>query len=172
MGLYDDDNNAVTSGDQNDKEYWYSKAHAEALDLALKQKQPEGAIKDFLAEAIKVHDAALAKFPNHAEVKAWKEKAETIKSKINPKAEWDRWKPDWPWDSPFLHGWVEYNWAVCARAAGDWATVYEQARAADNHLGDYGAKKHYKSWSEDLRAWVDRAYDHAKEIWEESRKHR
>jgi hypothetical protein len=172
MGLYDDDNAAVTEGDQNNKEFWYARAYAEALDMALKQKQPEGAIKDFLKEVIKAQDEALAIYPQHAGLKKAKEKAENIQKKINPNADWASWKTGWPWDTPFVHGWVEYNWSKTAKGAGDWSTVYDQSRAADNHLGDYGAKKHYNGWSDDLKKWVDNAHTEMTTLWEESRKHR
>ena len=54
-----DDQAAVTKGDINNKEYWYAKAHAESLEYALKTKQPEGAIKDWLKEVLKAQDEAL-----------------------------------------------------------------------------------------------------------------
>jgi hypothetical protein len=91
---------------------------------------------------------------------------------INPNADWASWKTGWPWDTPFIHGWVEYNWSKTAKGAGDWSTVYDQSRAADNHLGDYGAKKHYNGWSDDLKKWVDNAHTEMTTLWEESRKHR
>lgn len=172
MGLYDDDDKAVTTGDINDKLFFYAKAYAASLDDGLKSRQPEGALKDWLKEAIKAHDAALAKYPAHEELKQLKEKALALQAKINPKAEWSSWKPDWPWDSPYIHGWVEYHWAKCAEAAGDWATVYEQARAAGNHLGEYGAQKNMKGWPQPLQTWVVNAKTEVDALWEKSRKHR
>jgi hypothetical protein len=172
MGLYDDDLAAVTSGDVNSKEFFYAKAHAEALEFALKSKQPEGAIKDFLKEVIKAQDEALKTYANHGDLKKWKERAETIQKKISPSASWTSWKHDWPWNSPYVHGWVEYHWAKCAKEAGDWNTVYEQSRAAQNHLGEYGAQKEMKSWSKELQDWLPKAKAEMEALWEESRKHK
>jgi hypothetical protein len=169
MGLYDDDNASVTSGDLGNKDYWYSKAHNEALEQALKSKQPEGFIKDLLPEVIKAHDAVLKTYPNHEDVKKWKAKATTIQGKINPKADWSGAKPGFGWDinnSPLIHGWVEYHWMKWAQAAGEKRTAYEQAQSATNHLGDYGAKKFYKGWPDDLKAWVDKALEEADAVYQ------
>ena len=173
MGLYDDDNAAVTSGDQNNKEYWNARAYAEALDFALKSRQPEGAIKDFIKEVIKAQDEALKTYPAHETLKKQKEKAENIQKKINANADWANWKQPWPWnDSGYFNGWVEYYWSKAALAAGDWSTVYEQTRSAGNHLGDYGAKRVYKGWPDDMKKWVDDAKNEVDALWEESRKHK
>lgn len=173
MGLYDDDNAAITSGDQNQKEYWYAKAHAEKLELALKTRQPEGAIKDFLPTAIAAYEEALKTYSGHEDLKKWKEKAIAIQSKVNANAEWARWKADFHWaEDVFMHGWVELNWARLAKTAGDWNTVYEQARSAGNHLGDYGAQKHMKGWPADIQKWITDGKAEADALWEESRSHR
>jgi hypothetical protein len=173
MGLYDDDLAAVTSGDISNKEYWYAKYASQKVDNALKTRQPEGAIKDYLPEAIKAYDAALATYPNHEDLKKWKEKAVSIQGKINPNAEWARFKSDFHWDNgPFEHGWVEFNWAKLAAQNGEWDVVYEQARSAHNHLGEYGAQKDMRAWSDDVKKWVTDSDTEAQNIWEESRKHR
>ena len=172
MGLYDDDQAAVTTGDINNKEYWYAKAHAESLEQALKTRQPEGAIKDWLKEVLGAQDEALKAYANHEDLKKWKERTLAIQKKINPNADWASWKADWPWNTPYIHGWVEYNWAKCAKAAGDWSTVYEQSRSAGNHLGEYGAQKNMKGWAEDLQKWVVDAKTEMDALWEESRAHR
>lgn len=122
---------------------------------------------------MKAQDEALKTYANHDDLKKkWKTRAETIQKKINPSAAWASWKPDWPWNGQYIHGWVEYHWAKCAQAAGDWATVYEQSRSAGNHLGDYAAQKDMKGWAKDLQDWVKNAKIEMDALWEESRKHR
>ena len=173
MGLYDDDNAAITSGDISNKEYWYAKFFSTKVDEALKTRQPEGAIKDLLPEAIKAYDELLKTFSNHDDVKKWKEKAASIQGKINPKAEWARFKTDFHWDdNSFMHGWVEYNWSKLATSKSEWDIVYEQARAAHNHLGEYGAQKNMKGWPADIQKWITDADAECDKMWEESRKHR
>ncbi len=173
MGLYDDDLAAVTSGDISNKEYWYAKFTSQKVDNALKTRQPEGAIKDYLPEAIKAYDAALKTYPNHEDIKKWKEKAVSIQGKINPKADWASWKSDFYWaDGAFENGWALYHWAKFAMQNNEWDVVYEQARSAHNSLGEYGAQGKMKGWPEDVQKWIVDADTDAQKIWEESRKHR
>ena len=173
MGLYDDDNAAIQSGDQNNKDYFYAKAASEKVALALKTRQPEGAIKDLLPEAIKAYDEALKTYPNHADLKSWNEKAKATQGKVNPNAEWARFKGDFHWgEDVFTHGWVEYHWAKFAKTVSDWGTVYEQSRSAGNHLGDQGAQKHMKAWSAETQKWITDAKTEMDALWEESRSKR
>jgi hypothetical protein len=168
----------VKNGDLADKEYWWAKAYFTGFEAALKTKQPEGAIKDYIKEkALPAIDEALKKYANHEDIKKWKEKIEGIQKKIDPNASWASWKNDFPWGAGqtgpdlFMNGWVELNRARFAKGAGDWRTAGSEAMSAHNHLGEYGAAKHMRPWPADIQTFVTDGDKEATALMEESRKH-
>lgn len=173
MGLYDDLNAAVVSGDADSKEYWYARFASEKLEEALKSRQPEGAVRDFLPEAIAAHDAALKVFPNHLDVKKWKARALEVQKKIDSKARLSNWRSDFPWgDDRFMQGWVEVNWARLARGQNLWDTVHTLSLSAKNHLGEYGAQRNMRGWREEMQKLVREAHKEVAALYDESIKHR
>lgn len=176
MGLYDDDNAAVTSGNQNNEAYWYASAYSQALDLALKTRQPEGAISGWLREkVIKAIDEALSAYPAHEDLKKWKARADQIKSKVNPDADYAEFKSDFPWrHDKYLDGWVALNWARCAHDAGDWNIVYEKSRRVTDLFGEYGCQKNdvLKTLPEDAKKLVLDGYAEGEKLWAESKSKR
>ena len=83
-GLYDDDTKDVTSGDLADQDYWWAKFDSQMLELALKQKQPEGRIGLNLASSINRLNDLIKKYPKHEDLKKWKVRDEEIQKKIDP----------------------------------------------------------------------------------------
>lgn len=179
MGLYDDDDAAVTSGDQNHEGYWWAKYYSITLDEALKSRQPEGALKDFLNEyAVKYIDEALTKFPAHNDIKAWKEKAVKIQGKINPNAEYASFKPDFPWmggpggsgGGNFGQWWVSYHLAKAAKAAGDWATAYEKAKYCSFRAEEINEARFKSKYSEDIQKFLADSAAESNELFAEAKK--
>src|SRR5437016_12260159 len=103
-GLYDDDKK-VASGELNDRDYWQARWDMMMLDLAIKQRQPEGRIGLNLVSTIHNLEDLTKKYPNHEENKKMKGHAEEIEKKIDPNASRsESWKPGCPWDeSNFTH---------------------------------------------------------------------
>ncbi|MES2459325.1 MAG: hypothetical protein V4671_01990 [Armatimonadota bacterium] len=86
MGLYDQDNKAVTSGALKLLDYWRAKFNAEQLEEALKTRQPEGVIGLELVSAVSLLDDLLKTYPNHEELKGWRERAMAVQAMIDPEA--------------------------------------------------------------------------------------
>src|SRR5438874_2050837 len=106
-GLYDDDKKAAT-GELADRDYWQARWDIMMLDLAIKQRQPEGKIGLNLVSTIKNLEDLAKKYPNHEEIKKMKAHAEEIQKKVDPNASRsEAWKPGCPWDeSNFAQLWI------------------------------------------------------------------
>src|ERR1700743_3022641 len=83
QGRYGDDNKIVASGDLNDQDYWWAKYDAMMLELAIKQRQPEGRIAVDLASSIRRLDDLAKKYPKHQEIAKWKTRAQQVDAKID-----------------------------------------------------------------------------------------
>ena len=159
MGLYDDENAGVAGGDLPEEAYWEARATYEQLEAALKTEQPWNAIADWLPRAIAKFDAVLKDYPNHADVLAWKAKANGIDAKIDPKYNKD-WKPGFPWKQEgFRKGWAELHMLRYLRANNapglsepDWKKVYFAARRV--HSGWDGIHDTHE-WPEEARKLVE-----------------
>ncbi len=85
MGLYDDDDKSLESGDIALRDYWRAKFNAEMLEQALKTRQPEGAIGMELISTLSFLDELLtATYPSHQDLQAWRARAKTIQDKMGP----------------------------------------------------------------------------------------
>src|SRR5689334_13745010 len=85
-GLYGDEGKDIKSGDINDQDYWWTKFDMMMLDLAIKQHQPQGRIGfDLVSTADRLKKLSKA-YPNHEEIKKWKDKVDDINKKIDPNA--------------------------------------------------------------------------------------
>jgi hypothetical protein len=108
QGLYGDEGKNATSGDLNNQDYWWAKFDAMMLEIAIKQRQPEGHIAVDLASSIRRLDDLSKKYPKHQEIAKWKARAQEVDSKINPNA--DRrtsFTQECPWDEAnFAQLWV------------------------------------------------------------------
>ena len=172
MGLYDDDKAAVTSGDVLDVCYWQAKFAADQLDAALKTRQPEGAIKPLVPGVVNSCTGVLKDFPNHGDVKRWKEKAEEVGRKIDPnaapadfKGNFAHWK-----DYSYEAGWRSYHVAKMAAAAEDWSVANTHAKEAVTQLGRSVTRM--AEWPEDVRNWVTSAKSEMEKLQEQASKKR
>ena len=172
MGLYDDDNAALSEGDINDGNYWRSKAFATALDDALKTRQPEQKVRALAEECMTVHDEALKTYPNHKDLQAWRAKAEEIHGKCDPKAKSENFKPDFPWGNNYYwQGWASIHRARQAKELGDWQTVFEEARNVRGRW--YNCEREAKNkWPEDVKNFFLEGYEQAQELQAEASKKR
>ena len=125
QGLYDDGGKNVTSGDLNNQDYWWAKYDAMMLEIAIKQRQPEGRISVDLGISRRRLDDLSKKFPKHQEIAKWKARAEEVEAKINPNADRrQNFTPDCPWDEAnFAQLWVNLHWAKVAFDAKDYSTA-------------------------------------------------
>ncbi len=154
MGLYDDDKNAVTSGDVLDVIYWQTKFVALKLEAALKSRQPEYAVREIIPSVVNGCADMLKVYPNHGDVKKWMDLARDIEKKIDPNAPpaeftsaFGQWR-----DYSYESGWRFYHLAKMAAAAGDWAGAHSYASDAVQHLSR--AIDRMASWPADAQSWV------------------
>ncbi|MGC4031764.1 MAG: hypothetical protein QM754_08535 [Tepidisphaeraceae bacterium] len=157
MGLYDDDNAAITSGDLADVIYWQTKFEFLKLEAALAGRQPEYAINGILPGIINGAADVLKTYPNHAEVKAWSDKARLIQTKIDPNAAPADFRTDFAhWkDHSYEAGWRHLNVAKSHAARNDQAIARSHARDAVTQLTR--AKDRCAAWPADVQAWVNAA---------------
>lgn len=157
MGLYDDDNAAVTGGDLAEVIYWQTKFEFLKLEAALASRQPEYAIKGILPGIINGAADVLKTYPNHADVKAWSDKAKLIQGKIDPNAAPAEFKSDFAhWkDYAYEAGWRHLHLAKSLSAKHDLAMAKSHAKDAATQLGR--AKERSANWPADVQAWVNAA---------------
>jgi hypothetical protein len=156
QGLYGDDGKNATSGDLNNQDYWWAKFDAMMLELAIKQRQPEGHIAVDLASSIRRLDDLIKKYPKHQEIAKWKARAQEVDAKINPNANRNTsFTPECPWDeSNFAQLWVNLHWAKVAYEAKDYNTAYSDMQNVMQNYPIMLAPDRMKSYPEDLRKWV------------------
>jgi hypothetical protein len=154
MGLYDDDKATVTSGDVLDVFYWQTKFAALKLDAALATRQPEYPIRLLTAEVVNGANDVLRDYPAHADVQAWKQKAETIAAKVDPNAPSAGFKTNFAhWsDYGYEAGWRSYHIAKMAVEDGDGALAKSHARESATQLGR--AADRMADWPADIQEWV------------------
>ncbi|HSI32571.1 MAG: hypothetical protein ACAI43_16535 [Phycisphaerae bacterium] len=118
MGLYDDDNAAVTGGDVLDVIYFQTKFAQLKFDAALKSRQPEHAVGSLIPSVINGAEDVLKTYPNHAEVKGWVDNAKKIQGKISSSAAPEDFKADFNYwkDYSYEAGWRSYHIAKLAFA--------------------------------------------------------
>ncbi len=156
-GLYDDDVKNLKSGDLNDRDYWQAKFDIMMLDMAIKQRQPEGRIGLNLVSTIKNLDDLIKKYPNHEELKKWKEHAAEVEKKIDPNASrGESWKPGCPWDeSNFVQYWVNVHAAKSAYDAKEMDKSKMYLSNVKQNLEILSRPDRLKDYPEELRKWFD-----------------
>jgi hypothetical protein len=167
MGLYDDDKNAITTGDVCDVIYWQTKFSHLKLDAALKSRQPEAAIEGIIPSVINGATDVLKEYPNHADVKAWLENAKKIQGKISPNPEPADFKGDFAaWkDYSYEAGWRSYHIAKMAAAEQNWGKAHEHAREAVTQLTR--SVDRMANWSPDAQTFVKTAKPEMEKLQEE-----
>jgi hypothetical protein len=158
-GLYDDDTKAVTTGDINDQDYWWSKFDMMMLDLAIKQHQPEGKIGLELASTIRRLEELVKKYPKHEQLKAWLKHANEVNSKIDPNAPRGvSFNPGCPWDEAnFGQLWVNLQWAQMKYDANQNDEAYGLMQNVQQNLEILLKPDRLKNYPDDLRKWVEDA---------------
>ena len=135
--LYSDDATSVTGGPLLDRDYWRASWDSMRLEDALKERQPEGAILIAVIGQIQLLDELIKKYPNDADFKKWKARAEEIKAKIDPDA--DRraeFKPGCLWnEGNYKEAYVNVNYAKTAIDKQDWAAAKDGLNYAERNLG-------------------------------------
>lgn len=168
MGLYDDEKTAVTSGDVLDVLYWQTKFAALQLENALKTRQPEGAIKLLVPGVINSCNDVLKTYPNHEDVKAWRDKAIEIQKKIDPNAPSSEFKSNFAeWrDYSYEAGWRSYHIAKMAAADEDWALARSHALEAGKQFGR--TVERMGAWPTEVQEFVRSAQSEMQSLEEEA----
>ena len=168
MGLYDDDKAGVTAGDVQDVVYFQAKFAHQKLEAALKTRQPEGSIKPLVPDVVNLCTDVLKEYPNHGEVKQWKQKAEEVGKKIDPNASGADFKGNFShWgDYSYEAGFKHVNMAKIAAGNEDWSVAREHAKEAVTHLGR--AVDRMPQWPEDVRGWVTSSKGEMEKLFEQA----
>ena len=157
MGLYGDEKKAVTSGDVLDVCYWQTKFAALKLEAALKSRQPEAAIRLLVPDVINSCTDVLKTYPNHEDLKKWRDNALEIQKKIDPnappadfKSSFAQWR-----DYSYEAGWRFYHLAKMAAAADDWGLAHAYASDAGQQFGR--TVDRMAEWPKEVQDWVKSA---------------
>jgi len=155
QGLYDESKNATT-GDLNDQDYWWAKYDAMMLEIAIKQRQPEGPIAVDLAIFNRRLDSLIKKYPKHQEIAKWKARASEVESKINPNANRSAaFTVECPWDQAnFAQLWVNLHWAKAAIDDKQYASARSSLQNVRQNYQIMMAPDRMKDYPEDLRKYV------------------
>ena len=135
MGLYDDVK--ITSGEFEDSDYYYPKWHFLMLEAALKTRQPEYKVAQLAGSLLDMTTESLKKWPDHEEIKKWRQLATDIDQKVNKNAPNADWKEGFlaSWDSSPAHGfWRTYSLAKGHAQAEAWTAAYN---TCDDYLSLY-----------------------------------
>jgi len=156
QGLYADEGKTVTTGDLNDQDYWWAKFDAMMLELAIKQRQPQGHIAVDLASSIRRLDELTKKYPKHLEIAKWTARAKEVDAKIDPNApRGASFSPECPWDeSNFAQLWVNLHWAKVAYDAKDYQTALSDMQNVMQNYAIMLRPDRMKDYPEDLRKYV------------------
>jgi hypothetical protein len=168
--LYDDHNAGIVGGDVDAETYWEARAAAEMLDAALDTEQPWNAIANWLPDALRVIDAALAVYPNHARLAECRVRAAGIDAEADPDYGTD-WARGFPWaQASYRKGWVALHWARFARTATPpgWQRVRTQARRARSA---WETCHDVHDWPDDVRSDHARGVAEAEQLADEAFRH-
>lgn len=156
QGLYGDEGKNAASGELNNQDYWWSKYDAMMLELAIKQRQPEGRIAVNVAVYMRRLDDLIKKYPKHQEIAKWKARAAEVDAKINPDADRSKYfGPECPWEeSNFGQLWVNLHWAKVAFDAKDYSTALSCMQNVMQNYQIMLKPDRMKDYPEDLRKYV------------------
>jgi hypothetical protein len=156
VGLYDDNNADLKSGDLNSQDYWWTKFDAMMLDIALKQHQPEGRVGMNIAIALRRMDDLIKKYPKHEGIQKWKADFEKVQAKINPDANRGiSFTTECPWDeSNFAQLWVNVHWMQFLVEQKNWKDAEPLISNIRQNYTIMLAPDRMKNYPENLRKWV------------------
>jgi hypothetical protein len=128
------------------------------LEDAIKTRQPEGLIGLQLVSYQHRLDDLVKKYPNHADLKKWKARADEIQSKIDPNAErrMVSWKKGFLWDQDtYAQPQVNVPRGKFAEEHNDLETAYGCYSLAASKL-DYLVQHPdmMQDYPDDAKAWV------------------
>ena len=166
MGLYDDEDAAVVEGPVDDENYYFIKVWEKWLTVAMKQRMKEDGVKRILEQIIAMSDKALAKFPQHKELQASKEKATKIIGKIQDHAS----SVDHPKSTPGWHqelcrkGWANAHYAAYLNGQGRTKEAKSRAEDAVYRIGQWLKDKDASAHVTFPKAELEEALEKAKAI--------
>ncbi len=165
-GLYDDDTKDVTNGDLADQDYWWAKFDMTMLDLAVKERQPEGKIGLNLVSTINRLDDLIKKYPKHEDLKKWKAHAEEIQKKIDPNApRGGSFNAGCPWDEAnYAQLWVNWHFAKMLLDKKDYEQAYSMLTNVMQNYDIMLRPDRMKDYPDDLRQWVISSKDEADQM--------
>jgi len=170
MGLYDDENAAVTSGDATGEELFIAKANAWTFYEAVVTGQPREALFWWLPTGLEKINAALAIYPNHEDLLHWKSEGERLLQEEERPERPVTWKSGFPWaQDKFRAGFAALEHARFAHESEDHGVAYVQARKAKTNLADCHSTA---DWPQDKQALLADGIREAEEIEEAERKFR
>jgi hypothetical protein len=160
------DKKDVTKGELNDQDYWWAKFDDMMLDLAVKQKQPEGAIAVSLASSTRRLDELAKKYPAHEDIKKWRQHAVDVQQKLDPNANRGAsFGPGCPWnESNFAQIWVNVRWAKASWDEKDYTNVQSLVTNLDQNLKIMLAEGRMKDYPPELSASVRDAKPEAERL--------
>jgi hypothetical protein len=170
-GLYDADIKDVTSGDIADQDYWWAKFDHEMLDLAVKQRQPEGRIDVNIGSSLRRLDDLIAKYPKHEDLKKWKAHAEEIEKKIDQNASRNTpFNAGCPWEeSNYAQLWVNWHYAKMLLDKKDYGQAKSMLQNVEQNYDIMLKPGRMKDYPEDLRKWVEDSKDEADKMMAEAK---
>ena len=154
MGLYDDDNAALTTGDVLDVIYWQTKFAALKLEAALKSRQPESAIRGLIPSLVYGCAEVMRDYPNHTEVRTWRDEAIGVEKKISPDAPPAGFKSDFAYwqDYSYESAWRFYHLAKMSEKMESMTMARAYATDAAKQLGFASSKM--SEWPAEVQEWV------------------
>lgn len=160
MGLYDDDNKALTNGPIKLLDYWRAKFNAEQLEEALRTRQAEGAIGLELVGVISLLDDLRKTYPNHEQLTAWRERALAVQKMIDPNASrTDGFDGRCVWhEHSYREAWVGYHCGKLAEQEGDSAFAADCYRTALQKVGYLAGRldsnERVADWPPSVPVWI------------------
>lgn len=160
MGLYDRTDADLLGGELPLLDYWRARFDAAMLDTAIATRQPEGRIGLELANAIRLVDSLLDRYPRHAELLAWRNRAAAVLRQIDPNASRSvAFTPRCLWgEHAYREAWVNVECARVAGAKGDHVLARDCERTARQKLEGLARRvagsQAAHEWPPEIVAWI------------------
>ena len=145
MGLYDDDDAAVTDGPCDDENYYYAKIWDKWLATGMKFRLHEASVKRICMQLAEFAEKALAKFPQHKELIAFKDKANKLIGKIetsDSQVHHDDLGGGWH-QEVYRKGWADGLYALYLKEQSRVAEAKKRAENSVLRLGDWMKEPDY-----------------------------
>lgn len=165
-GLYADEDQKVTGGDLHDQDYWWAKFDAMMLEEAIRTRQPEGHIAMDLVSSLRRLKSLAEKYPEHAEIKKWKTRAEEINGRIDEdKDRHSPYKPGFIWnEANFAQAWVNWHWAQVAAKENDAQQAKGLLGNVIRNLTLLSKPGRMANYTAENRAWVEETLPKAEKM--------